>query len=81
MTDLYLFPQQPVEVVRILDGDLEECAVQKFTVRIIEEQEHIYAYCAFRPLQTREDGQKFIEIHLESLPDMWIGVDARKLIV
>lgn len=79
MTESYVFPRKMVEVIRIIDNNVETYELQEFIVKMIDEQEHVRVYEAWRPVHRNEDGVRYVAIELESLPKIWVGVDAFKL--
>lgn len=67
MARIYLFaPPQPVEVVRVLDGELENCEVEKFPVFLFGGEEYVYSHCDYRKVRFREDGRRYILVCLEN---------------
>lgn len=80
MTDVLLFsPKQPVEIVRVLDGVLEGCEVEKLRTYIKDDEEYANAYCRQRRIRFREDGRRYILICLEDERVHSPGVLIRKV--
>lgn len=71
---------EPVEVVRVVNGELDTCEVDKFPIRLVGGEEHIEVYSRLRKLQHREDGRRYLIICLEHEKTHSCGAIMRKVL-
>jgi len=79
MARIFFFTKQPIEIVRILDGKLDDCRLEKHPIRLINGEEYVYSYCKFRKIRFREDGRRYLMIYLESEFEYFPAIKVRKI--